>query len=476
MKAIIQTTESQENIIQTLREAFENFQNGDLSYRINLDASGEMRTLLDEFNRMAEALEGHLYTQQNAYLAHAVHDLRSPLNAILGFAQLMLRSKALSAEDRESVSIILRSGQRLKALIDTIQDPSSVDLFRSGNLPLRSQNQDIDRSPAAATSGAVTEFDGMALGERLDEDAHTDILIVDDTPENLQLLTYLLKSRCYNVHPASNGEEALRLALKEDIDLILLDILMPDADGFEVCRWLKEHPETQDIPIIFLSALNETFDKVKAFEAGGLDYITKPFQAEEVLARVKTHLTLRSLQLELECRNKELAMLANQDGLTHIANRRYFDQRLEHEWHRLAREGGYLSLMMIDIDHFKPFNDHHGHLAGDECLKQIAHVFEQAARRASDLAARYGGEEFVLLLPNTDPKGAECLAGKIQDELARLQLPHPESRTGPFVTCSIGIACRVPDRSLTSEQFVALADDALYQAKNQGRNRYVLAT
>lgn len=305
---------------------------------------------------------------------------------------------------------------------------------------------------------------------------NTNILVVDDTPANLHLLVKLLSEHGYKVRPAPGGKHALAVVQTGQIDLVLLDIMMPEMDGYEVCRQFKAQAATRDIPIIFLSALNDTFDKVKAFELGGVDYITKPFQAEEVLARVHTHLTIRKLQQELEARNRELARLVNIDGLTQIANRRHFDDRLQQEWRRLTRERQPLALLFLDIDFFKAYNDYYGHQTGDDCLKRVAQVFHQSSRRPADVAARYGGEEFVMLLPNTDERGARHVASSIQGALQQLHILHARSSVSSAVTCSIGIACMIPEPAVTMEQFVASADDALYQAKARGRNQIVAAS
>ena len=300
------------------------------------------------------------------------------------------------------------------------------------------------------------------------------ILVVDDTRDNLRLLSNILTEQGYLVRPVSQGVRAVAAARSKPPDLILLDIMMPEMDGYAVCEALRTDERTRDIPVIFISALNETADKVKGFSAGGVDFITKPFQPEEVLARVKTHLTIRHLQKELEARNRELARLVNIDGLTQIANRRYFDTYLQQEWLRSVREQHHISLIFIDLDHFKLYNDHYGHQAGDDCLKQVAQVFEQVARRPADVAARYGGEEFVILLPNTDEHGAEHVAKDIQETLRQLQIPHAQSPVSPSVTCSMGIVCTIPSQAVSAETFVAIADEAVYKAKAQGRNQCVV--
>ncbi len=300
------------------------------------------------------------------------------------------------------------------------------------------------------------------------------ILVVDDTPDNLLLLVWILEKQGHKVIPASSGKQTLTIVQEQKIDLILLDIMMPEMDGYEVCRKLKIQRTTRNIPVIFLSALSDTLDKVKAFKSGGVDYITKPFQTEEILARVNTHIKIYRLQRELEARNRELAKLVKIDGLTQIANRRYFESYLNKEWKRLAREKKYLSLIFIDIDHFKLYNDYYGHQAGDKCLKQLARVFDNAAKRPADLAARYGGEEFTIILPDTDEAGAKHIAGTIKKAISNLNIAHSKSKVRSIITCSMGIVSAIPEQGISLEKFVALADKALYCAKSQGRNRIVI--
>ena len=319
-----------------------------------------------------------------------------------------------------------------------------------------------------------------------------DILIVDDTTENLTVLRQMLTANGYRVRPAINGEIALKTIQTSLPDLILLDIMMDGMDGFEVCRRLKSDAMAKDIPVIFISALNGTIDKVKAFQIGGVDYITKPFQVEEVLARVETHMKLHHMQkqveeqnvrlqheiterkrveAELEKSNRELARLASFDGLTRIANRRYFDHCLEKEWGRLARQKAELSLILCDIDFFKRYNDTYGHQIGDDCLKKVAQTIRRAIKRPADLVARYGGEEFVVLLPQTDLNGAVKIAEDIKREVRDLQIEHVKSDVSPYVSLSMGICTMRPDQETLSAEIVAVADRALYQAKKTGRDR-----
>lgn len=324
------------------------------------------------------------------------------------------------------------------------------------------------------------------------QDATPTVLIVDDTPQNLTLLREILTQHGYNVRPAINGEIALKSIQTSIPDLILLDIMMDGMDGYEVCMRLKSDASTSDIPILFISALDDTFDKLKAFQIGGVDYITKPFQTAEVLARVEAHLKLHQMQkrleqqnerllkeiadrkrveIELEKSNRELARLVNIDGLTQIANRRYFDTCLEAEWERAIRQKTSLALIMGDIDFFKRFNDTYGHPAGDDCLKRVAEVIQNAVKRPADLAARYGGEEFVVLLPDTDLKGAMTVAREIRRQLGELSLAHATSEAGAFVSLSMGLCAFQPVPEHLPGKLIEAADQALYDAKENGRDR-----
>ncbi len=289
------------------------------------------------------------------------------------------------------------------------------------------------------------------------------ILLVDDNPKNLQVLGSLLEGT-YKTAVAENGAEALEFVKKRFPDLILLDILMPEIDGFEVCERLKALPETRDIPIIFLSAKTETQDIVKGFEVGGVDYITKPFHAPELLVRVHTHIELRQKTLILQS-------IADRDGLTMIPNRRRFDEFLDLEWRRCLREQTTLAFIMIDIDWFKRYNDLYGHLQGDECLKQIAQTIGKTVRRPTDFAARFGGEEFAVVLGNTGVQQAMMIAENIRTAIEGLQIPHNASEISHVVTISLGVATVIPDAHTSPEDLINAADERLYEAKNAGRNQ-----
>ncbi|HIK14932.1 MAG TPA: PleD family two-component system response regulator [Leptolyngbyaceae cyanobacterium M33_DOE_097] len=320
------------------------------------------------------------------------------------------------------------------------------------------------------------------------------ILLVDDTPANLDLLTRMLTRKGYTVQAVNSGKKALALVELAPPDLVLLDISMPDMDGYEVCQHLKANPKTREIPVIFISALNEVSDKIRAFDVGGVDYITKPFRVAEVIARVATHVTIRRLQKELQQQNErlqqeirdrhtvemalqaaihELEQLANLDGLTQLANRRRFDEHLFLEWRRLSRESSPLSLILCDVDFFKSYNDTYGHQAGDQCLCRIAKVLRETVKRPADLVARYGGEEFAVILPNTPLDGAVQVAQEILQKVALLTIPHCGSGISSHITVSLGVATIVPTQLLFPKQLVAAADRALYEAKSRGRNQIV---
>lgn len=290
------------------------------------------------------------------------------------------------------------------------------------------------------------------------------LLIVDDQPINIQTLYRIFQSD-HEIFMATDGQQALSLCWNGvPPDLILLDIVMPGLDGLTVCRQLKANPLTSDIPVIFVTAQTDPNDETRALEAGGVDFITKPVNPAVVRARVKTHLTLKF-------QNDLLRVLAFIDGLTGLANRRRFDETLQLEWRRCRRNDSPLALLMIDIDHFKLYNDRYGHQAGDSCLQAVAATLKAAFGRAQDLVARYGGEEFVCLLPECDHAAAKPKADALVQAVASLGLPHESSPTAATLTISLGIAVIIPNVSRSPEDLVMAADAALYQAKQQGRNQ-----
>ena len=417
------------------------------------------------------------------------------------------------------------------------------------------------------------------------------ILIVDDAPANLELLRKLMSEQGYQVYVALSGERALAIAQRAQPDLILLDVMMPEMDGFETCHQLKQNPLTQRIPVIFMSARTDTDDVVAGFDIGAVDYIAKPLRMAEVCARVRAQLQIRSNSETQEEQAERLRTIVNHmaeglliieadgriqytnpacdhylgyrenelaghsiaellspivtqeyldyfamhaanpdtahnhgtrevairhraghalsmdltltpmylrqplyigllhdithhkqsedalqraaylDPLTKIANRRHFDSFLEKEWQRAVRSGGVLSLVVLDVDHFKLYNDSLGHPAGDTCLQQVAQAINAHACRPGDLAARYGGEEFVMLFSETEAESAMQLAETIRANIEALHLPHPRSNTSSWITVSIGVATIRPHQLDNREALFVAADRALYVAKEAGRNQ-----
>jgi diguanylate cyclase (GGDEF)-like protein len=290
------------------------------------------------------------------------------------------------------------------------------------------------------------------------------ILLVDDSPTNLMLLGEIL-SPDYDVLVATSGETAVGIARNsEPPDLILLDVKMPGMDGYATCQLLKEDANTRNIPIIFVTAVEGSQAETRGFELGAVDYITKPYSTPVVLARVRTHMALKK-------HSELLESLAFIDGLTGIANRRQFDQQLEKEWSRMMRQNAPLSLLIIDIDHFKTFNDQYGHGAGDDCLRLVARTIAGIIKRPGDLAARYGGEEFVVILPGTDEMGAHSVAESMRSAVDKLVIPHAGSPLTDHVTISIGAASHIPQRQGNYQDLINSADRALYRAKSAGRNQ-----
>ncbi len=289
------------------------------------------------------------------------------------------------------------------------------------------------------------------------------ILVVDDQPTNIQTLYQVLKGD-YDVAMATDGSQAIALCQRRPPDLVLLDVVMPGLDGFEVCRRLKQDQATRDVPVIFVTARDSTEDETQGLEVGAVDFITKPVNPPVVRARVRTHIDLKR-QADL------LRSMAFNDGLTGVANRRWFDERLQIEWLRCRRNKLPISLVLLDLDHFKAYNDHYGHQAGDDCLRAVAAAMKSRLGRPADLLARYGGEEFVCLLPETPAEGARAKADDLGRAVLDLALPHAGSATAPVVTISRGVATAAPAVDGSASELLARADEHLYVAKRAGRNR-----
>ena len=288
------------------------------------------------------------------------------------------------------------------------------------------------------------------------------VLVVDDTPSNIELLDRML-GEDYEVLFAVNGLEGVATALAEQPDLILLDVMMPEMDGFDTCRQLKADRRTAEIPVIFITALDQEAEETRGLELGAIDFIAKPFRPAVVCARIRNHIRLKR-QGDL------LRNLSFMDGLTGIPNRRRFDQVLDAEWRRSTRNRTPVSLIMMDLDFFKAYNDALGHIAGDDCLRRIAQGLADLVHRPGDVMARFGGEEFVCVLCETDADGAALVAAAIHATVADLAIPHPTSTLAPMVTVSLGVATVALPSALEAGQLILAADRALYEAKAAGRN------
>lgn len=325
------------------------------------------------------------------------------------------------------------------------------------------------------------------------EISESTLLIVDDDQMNRELLYRHLRNLGYkNIILADSGKSGLEIIASQSIDLILLDMMMPIMNGLEVLELLKAHQEWRVIPVIIVSALDEKDMILTCIQKGAEDYLGKPYDRVLLKARVSACLTKKNLHdrellnkhklesayqelaiayYELEIVKNELEALSHLDGLTGIANRRSFDQILEKEWNAAKREQKLLSLILFDIDYFKKYNDTYGHLAGDDCLRQVAITTSRVIKRPRDKLARYGGEEFVVVLPDTDSQGAAFCAEQIRCEIEKLHIPHMSSQINSYITASLGVSTTKPyEEVTTSQQLLQESDLALYQAKREGRN------
>lgn len=289
------------------------------------------------------------------------------------------------------------------------------------------------------------------------------VLVVDDQAIQLQLLHQLFQVD-YQVFIATNGRRALDICRDNPPDLVLLDVEMPGMDGFEVCARLQADEATRHIPVIFLTGHSDPQEETRGLGLGAVDFIAKPVNPAVVRARVRTHLTLKR-------QSDSMRRLAFLDGLTGVYNRRYFDQQLPIEVARAQRNESPLSVMMLDVDCFKAYNDFYGHQAGDDCLKAVARCLAPHLRRPADLLARYGGEEFVCVLPDTPFDAALAMACQMEADLRALAIPHQGSTAADRVTLSIGVSGREGGTRCEAAQLLERADEALYKAKKSGRGR-----
>lgn len=315
----------------------------------------------------------------------------------------------------------------------------------------------------------------MASKKKTDE---LKVLVVEDSKVTLKVLSNYLQRMGISPLTATTGADAIKKYETESPDIILLDAQLPDIDGFDIAQRIRAMEKNRQwTAIIFLTSMSKDEDLARGIEVGGDDYLMKP--VSEVVLKAKVAAMRRLVEMQrslvdlterLNVANKELLRLSTTDGLTGISNRRMFDDLGMREWRRCERMKKPLALVMIDVDHFKLFNDKYGHQAGDECLKLVATQVGKAAPRASDLAARYGGEEFVLVLGETDTDGAKWIANRLRQQVSELNIPH-YATTSRHVTISCGVASIIPDDSLALDVLLKSADHALYQAKQNGRDQ-----
>lgn len=311
------------------------------------------------------------------------------------------------------------------------------------------------------------------------------VFLVDDQAMIAEAVRRALVAEDLDFHFCQDPTEAVRIALELKPTVILQDLIMPEIDGLTMVRFYRANPVLAPVPIIVLSTKEEPEIKSKAFAYGANDYLVKLPDKIELIARIRYHSrayiaqkerdevfrALEKSQRELAEANQILQRLSSLDGLTGIPNRRRFDEVLKAEWQRAIRHSTSLSLIMLDIDFFKLYNDRYGHQGGDECLKRVGGILEGSARRDSDLAARYGGEEFAVILPETGMQGAMDVAETVRTNIERQNIPHESSRVSDHVTVSMGVATWVPERGSEPDELISRADQALYKAKESGRNQ-----
>ena len=320
---------------------------------------------------------------------------------------------------------------------------------------------------------------------KTDENAAMVLLVDDQAMIGEAVRRGLSHEENIDFHFCADPHHAIAQAMRIKPTVILQDLVMPGLDGLSLVREYRNHPATKDIPIIVLSTKEDPLIKSAAFAAGANDYLVKLPDNIELVARIRYHSrsyktllqrdaayrALRVSQQQLLDTNLVLQRLMNSDGLTGLSNRRHFDEYLELEWRKSVRDQTQLSLLMIDVDYFKSYNDNFGHLEGDEALRKVALAIRDASSRPSDLPARYGGEEFALVLPNTSPGGARLVAEKLRQTVAALKIPHIAPAEGSSLTISIGLSTITPEHGSDCRQLILAADKGLYQAKHNGRNQ-----
>lgn len=295
------------------------------------------------------------------------------------------------------------------------------------------------------------------------------ILLIDDDKTLRTIITSVTQEAGHLCIATASPLEGVELAEDPEIDLVLMDVEMPDIDGYEATRRIREKLAERWIPIIFLSAHVDDSSYQRGIDSGGDDYLTKPVSPIVLVAKLRAMERIAKMKAELDQMNAQLRRLSTIDPLTGALNRRGYTPLIESAWRQTAREKVVMSLLLIDIDHFKNYNDTYGHAAGDRCLEQFYNILKEVFRRPLDLIGRYGGEEFVVVLPHTSAVSAQQCAARLIDAMETAEIPHKSSQTAPYVTCSVGIAISSWCESI--EEMIEVADQALYRAKLTGRNR-----
>jgi len=307
------------------------------------------------------------------------------------------------------------------------------------------------------------------------------VLLAEDSRTNQIMIRAYIEEAGHEIVVAENGQQAVEMFVSERPDLVLMDVIMPIKDGIEAAIEIRQISEQEQdwIPIVFLSAMSKSKDIERAIDAGGDDYLTKPIDAIVLNAKLRAMQRIAEMRTQLQKANHELRMIAVKDGLTGISNRRYFDESLVKEVKRTTRSQSPLSLIICDIDYFKPYNDNYGHQAGDACLKYVARTMAKASKRPGDVVARYGGEEFGIILPETSLSGALAIAETVRVAVDDLALTHDYSEAADHITISLGVASiqaeSGDDVKSVVHSLIKSADGALYEAKELGRNKVVAA-
>ncbi|WP_051906515.1 response regulator [Methylomarinum vadi] len=413
-----------------------------------------LKNFQHQFNDFARQIRASLRANDRDGSQQLIHGLKGVAGNIAAFDlsdKTALLERAI-AEGQDLEMPLLDLERALQAVFADIDALTRSEQFRDGD------------SAAGQDEIKVHEVDRRASSMPSQcRDDRPRILIVDDIPINTEILEGALTDQ-YTVLIANNGDDAMLKAISvPPPDLILLDINMPGMNGYDILRKLQGNELTQKIPVIFITARTDTEDEEIGFKLGAVDYIAKPFKIPVIQARVNN-------QIKIKQQSERLEQLANLDGLTGIPNRRQFEKVLQKEWHRARRSQKPLSVIFIDIDFFKKFNDTYGHAVGDECLIAVAKTLKKELKRCADFIARYGGEEFVAILPETDGKAAFALAEAMRISAAKIQLSDlvlPQ----PSITLSLGVSTAIPGNGMKPEDLINAADRALYQAKHNGRNQ-----